>query len=131
MNPLLLLAAGSLVGTAPVSIAAMKWQRRVVLISAPSTQDPALTQQREIFARWRTEAKDRDLSVVEVIGDQVSGSTDSGSALRRKYRLPAGGFTAILIGKDGGEKLRSRKPLLGAQLETVIDAMPMRQSGER
>jgi hypothetical protein len=131
MNPLLLLAAGSLVGTAPVSIAAMKWQRRIVLISAPSTQDPALAQQREIFARWRTEAKDRDLSVVEVIGDQVSGVSDSGSALRRKYRLPADGFTAILIGKDGGEKLRSRKPLLGGQLETVIDAMPMRQSGER
>jgi hypothetical protein len=131
MNPLLLLAAGSLVGTAPVSIAAMKWQRRVVLISAPSTQDPALAQQREIFARWRTEAKDRDLSVVEVIGDRVSGVSDSSGALRRKYRLPADGFTAILIGKDGGEKLRSRKPLLGAQLETVIDAMPMRQSGER
>jgi hypothetical protein len=131
MNPLLLLAAGSLVGTAPVGIAAMKWQRRIVLISAPSTQDPALAQQREIFARWRTEAKDRDLSVVEVIGDQVSGVSDSGGALRRKYRLPADGFMAILIGKDGGEKLRSRKPLLGTQLQTVIDAMPMRQSGER
>jgi hypothetical protein len=102
-----------------------------VLISAPSTQDPALAQQREIFARWRTEAKDRDLSVVEVIGDQVSGVSDSGGALRRKYRLPADGFTAILIGKDGGEKLRSRKPLPGTQLQTVIDAMPMRQSGER
>lgn len=33
----------------------------------------------------------------------------------------------ILIGKDGGAKLRSEKPLSMAKLQETIDAMPMRQ----
>jgi hypothetical protein len=131
MNPLPFLAAASLTVSTPGDVAAMRWERRVVLISAPSAKDAAFARQREILSRWRSEADDRDLTVVEVIGDQVSGASDSGMALRRKYRLSDAGFTAILIGKDGGEKLRSHKPLPAARLEAVIDAMPMRQSGER
>ncbi|WP_267394354.1 MULTISPECIES: DUF4174 domain-containing protein [unclassified Sphingomonas] len=121
----------SLTATAPADVAALKWQRRVLLISATTAQDPALAQQRKILAAWRTKADDRDLSIVEVIGNKISGATDKVQVLRKKYRLPSTGFTAILIGKDGGEKLRSATPLQGAQLEEIIDAMPMRRAGER
>ncbi|WP_267414380.1 DUF4174 domain-containing protein [Sphingomonas sp. GC_Shp_4] len=131
MTPLILLAMASLTATAPADVAALKWQRRVLLISATTAQDPALAQQRKILAAWRTKADDRDLSIVEVIGNKISGATDKVQVLRKKYRLPSTGFTAILIGKDGGEKLRSATPLQGAQLEEIIDAMPMRRAGER
>lgn len=131
MTSLILLAMASLTATAPADVAAMKWQRRVLLISATTAQDPALAQQRKILAAWRTKADDRDLSIVEVIGNKISGATDKVQVLRKKYRLPSTGFTAILIGKDGGEKLRSATPLQGAQLEEIIDAMPMRRAGER
>jgi hypothetical protein len=33
----------------------------------------------------------------------------------------------VLLGKDGGEKLRSRTPVTMERLNTLIDAMPMRQ----
>ena len=112
------------------TVAQMKWERRVLIVSASTAEDPALTEQRRILAAWKTNAAARDLTIVEVVGDTVRGVGDSAAALRRKYRLPAT-FTAILIGKDGGEKLRSAKPFPAAALEATIDAMPMRKAGQR
>ena len=112
------------------TLAQMKWERRVLIVAAPSPQDPALAEQRRILGTWTAKRDERDLTIVEVVGDHVRGAGDSAPALRRKFRLPAT-FTAILIGKDGGEKLRSAKPLPNAVLEQTIDAMPMRRAGRR
>lgn len=48
--------------------------------------------------------------------------------LRRKFHVAEGAFTVVLIGKDGGEKLRSTKPIDVEELNATIDAMPMRKS---
>ena len=112
------------------TLAQMKWERRVLIVAAPSAQDPALAEQRRILASWTAKGDERDLTIVEIVGDQVRGAGDTAPALRRKFRLPAG-FTAILIGKDGGEKLRSATPFPAAALEATIDAMPMRRAGQR
>ncbi|MCP8889077.1 DUF4174 domain-containing protein [Sphingomonas faeni] len=112
------------------NLAQMKWERRVLIVAAPSSQDAALAEQRRILANWKANSDDRDLTVVEVIGDRVQGAGDTAATIRRKYRLPAT-FTAILIGKDGGAKLRSAKPFAAAVLEQTIDAMPMRRAGQR
>ncbi|MBC3941856.1 DUF4174 domain-containing protein [Sphingomonas albertensis] len=112
------------------TLAQMKWERRVLIVAAPSEQNPLLAEQRRILANWKANSEDRDLTVVEVIGNRVRGAGDTAASIRRKYRLP-GAFTAILIGKDGGEKLRSAKPFPAAALEQTIDAMPMRRAGQR
>ena len=112
------------------TIAQMKWERRVLIVSAPAAEDPALAEQRRILAAWKTNAAARDLTVVEIVGDTVLAAGDTAASIRRRYRLPAT-FTAILIGKDGGEKLRSAKPFPAATLEATIDAMPMRKAGQR
>ena len=112
------------------TIAQMKWERRVLIVSAPTAEDPALAEQRRILTAWKTSAAARDLTIVEVVGDTVRGASDPAAALRRRYHLPTA-FTAILIGKDGGEKLRSAKPFPAAALEATIDAMPMRKAGQR
>jgi len=36
-------------------------------------------------------------------------------------------FASILVGKDGGVKLRSNAPVSAERLSNVIDAMPMRR----
>lgn len=131
MSPFLLLAVVPLVAAAPSSLTSMKWQRRVLLVSAPSADDAALRDQRRIIDGWKAAGDARDLSVVELVGDQVSGVTDTAAMLRNRYALPASGFTVILIGKDGGEKARSGSPLTAAVLEATIDAMPMRRAGDR
>jgi hypothetical protein len=127
MIPFLLAAALA----APTAVADMRWQNRVLLIAAPSADDPGVIGQRKALAGWDAEARDRDLAIVTVLGDRVTGATDSAAALRKRHRLPTGRFVAILIGKDGGEKMRSYKPIPADTLATVIDAMPMRRTGQR
>jgi hypothetical protein len=69
--------------------------------------------------------------VVSIVRDSVSGSREAARVLRQRYGLPATTFSVVLIGKDGHVALRSPTALTGAQLETAIDAMPMRKAGQR
>lgn len=46
----------------------------------------------------------------------------------QKYGVKRNAFTVILIGKDGGEKFRSDKPVAPDAIFGLIDTMPMRQS---
>lgn len=98
-----------------------RWKSRIVVALAPSTDDPALRDQRRIFRDFGAEARERDLVLVEATDD-----TPQGAALRRRFG-GGSGFRAVLIGKDGGEKLTSGAPLRRDDLFPVIDAMPMRQ----
>jgi hypothetical protein len=61
---------------------------------------------------------ERDL-IVTIIEDE---------ALKKNYQVQANQFTVILIGKDGGEKFRSTKPLQLKDIFKIIDSMPMRQA---
>ena len=53
-------------------------------------------------------------------------SADAQSA-RQRFGVEPGDFLVILLGKDGGEKIRSNKPVTLEMLTEIIDAMPMRQ----
>lgn len=133
MIPLLLAAALAPAPAAPspTTVAAMRWQRRVLVMAAPRADDPALVAQRRALAGWDAAARERDLTVVTVIGDRVTGAADTATALRRRYRMPSDRFAAVLIGKDGGVKLRKATPIAAEMLAETIDAMPMRRAGER
>ncbi len=102
-------------------LARFRWQSRVVVALAPARGDPALLAQRRLFAALGADGRERDLVLVEATGD-----TPEGAALRRRFGAVAG-FEAILVGKDGGEKLRSPAPLDRDALLPLIDAMPMRR----
>jgi hypothetical protein len=123
-----LLMAVSLMATTPSSLAALRWEKRVLIVSAPDKTDPLLSEQRRILSGWQAGAEQRDLVVVEIIGDRVIGTGDAASALRQRYKMPSTGFTAALIGKDGGTKLHQKQPITSAMLEKTIDAMPMRRA---
>lgn len=127
MIPILLAAA---LGASP-PIADMRWHRRILLVAAPRADYPRITGQRKALAGWDAEARARDLTIVTVIGDKVEGATDTAATLRQRHRLPRDRFVAILIGKDGGEKMRSAKPIAADVLAETIDAMPMRRAGQR
>ena len=126
-----LFIALSLAAAAPSSISAMRWEKRVLLVAAPGGQDASLQQQRRIISRWRDAAAERDLDVVEIAGDQVTGASESAATLRKRFQVPTKGFSALLIGKDGGTKLRQTRPISAALLEETIDAMPMRRQERR
>lgn len=121
----------SAAAAASPTIDQLRWNRRVLIVTAPRASDTRLIEQRRILTDWKLGADERDVSVVEVIGEQILGAGDRVSVLRRTRRLPINSFAVILIGKDGHEAVRSTKPLTGELLSERIDAMPMRRAGQR
>lgn len=109
---------------APVD--ALRWERRVLLVFAGGSRDPDLAVQRAAVEDERAAFRDRDLMIVEVVGDSVSGVRDYAPRLRSRYGVGQSAFAAFLLGKDGDAKLRSRTPIAAETLFATIDAMPMR-----
>lgn len=131
MIKLKLLTALLLTTAVPTNISGMRWEKRVLLVAASDGGDPLLRSQRRIIAEWRSGVEERDLVVVEVIGNKVTGASDEAATLRQRYNLPSNDFSVVLIGKDGGSKLRQARPVSAEMLEKTIDAMPMRRDETR
>ena len=115
----------------PSGIDALRWKRRVILVSAPVADDAKLLDQQRALAEWRQGAEDRDVTVVQIVGAAVEGVGGRAVELRTRYALPPGQFTVVLLGKDGHVAVRSREPVSGDDLARTIDAMPMRRAGQR
>lgn len=107
-------------------IAADAGRHRILLVAAPAADDPDFARQRSAFAAMGAGARERDLILVEAVGPGAQAVH-----LRRAYSLAADRFAVVLIGKDGGPKLRSDAPLGPDRLFPTIDAMPMRRSEMR
>ena len=124
------------VATAYPSEAGMQrfqWQNRPLLVFAPVAESPDLQRQlaiaRDHAAGWR----ERDMVTIVVAGDRpvtvdrTRAKDLSNAALRRRFQVAGDRFAAILVGKDGTEKLRHDAPIPAAKLFQTIDAMPMRR----
>lgn len=122
----LLALSSSSDAASPDPLAPYRWSSRVVVAFAASADDPDLVRQRALFAQMGREAQQRDLVLLEGVGDDAKAR-----ALRAALGIGIRGFTAVLVGKDGGAKLRAGQPLDAAALFPVIDAMPMRQQEMR
>ncbi|MBK1669078.1 hypothetical protein CKO28_13650 [Rhodovibrio sodomensis] len=138
MRPVVYLAALTLlaVGAAAASEAGMQrfqWQNRPLLIFAPAAGGPALRRQLEIAATHAEGWRDRDMVTIVVAGDRpvtVDGTRAkdlANAALRQRYDVPEDRFAAILVGKDGTQKLRRDGLIPASKLFQTIDAMPMRR----
>lgn len=111
------------------TLRANKWQKRVLLLCAPTPDDADLVRQRQLLGPARAQLNSRDLLVREIIFNQLS-TTDT-RYLRERLSVEPSRFTVLLIGKDGGVKRRETTPLPTVQLFSTIDAMPMRQQEMR
>lgn len=105
-----------LLATAPFDFDAHRWKHRILVVSgAPGNAKIAAV--RRIARAYTKGFRERDLLVVEIGEDPK---------VRARFGLGAG-FSEALIGKDGGVKLRRKKPIQAAELFGIIDAMPMRR----
>ena len=95
------------------------WKRRPVLVFADSENDPAYIEQMELLRLREAELLDRDVIVL------TDTDPDAQSALR--LRMRPRGFMLVLVGKDGGVKLRKPFPWDVREITRSIDKMPMRQ----
>ena len=97
----------------------MSEHRRLLIFR--SKRDPLLYQQQlEELQTNRAELLERDVIIVE--GDEK---------LQKDFHVPPDQFALLLIGKDGGEKLRRHTLTKVSQLSVITDAMPMRQAEMR
>lgn len=109
-----------------------RWQNRVLLVFAGAPGDPELAQQQGLLDDTRPGLTERDLVVITALGNEihVEGAARgdlSADHLRHAYDIPPEGFRVLLIGKDGGVKLREEHPVATDDLFALIDAMPMRR----
>jgi hypothetical protein len=47
------------------------------------------------------------------------------NAIRGRFQVGSTEFVVVLVGKDGGEKFRTTKPVSVLKLDDIVDAMPM------
>ncbi|MFD1470599.1 DUF4174 domain-containing protein [Hymenobacter caeli] len=107
---------------------AARGQRRVLLVGAATAAGPDFKRQQALLAAVPDQLRARDLQVLAVLYDELSPA-DRQLAQRLGLRPPA--FGVVLIGKDGGAKRSSARPLAPADLFSTIDQMPMRQQEMR
>lgn len=107
---------------------AHRWRHRLLLVFADNADHPALHRQHTQWKADTTGAEERQLQLVQITGKH---SPPNAAALREQFGVPAKGFHVLLIGKDGGVKLRRTEPVAMPALFTLIDSMPMRQEEMR
>jgi hypothetical protein len=117
----------------PMDLSKFQWKNRLLLIFAPDENDSLFKKLQSEIITQEAEVEDRDLIIFELFG---LGSSRMNRALldqskvdsiRRHFSVPQRSFRVILIGKDGGIKLKRNGQI---DLETIfelIDSMPMRK----
>ena len=96
-----------------------RWKKRPVVVFADSKNDPAYIEQMEFLEDQTEELIRRDVIVL------TDTDPEARSPLRLKMRPR--GFMLVLVGKDGGIKLRKPFPWDVREITRSIDKMPMRQ----
>lgn len=110
-----------------------QWKHRLILAFSPSTEDPGYRAFAKEIAVQAEEVIERDLLVFHILetGEIKLGESSlqagSGDYLRESFSISPGRFTVLLIGKDGGVKLRREGGVELNEIFSLIDTMPMRQ----
>jgi hypothetical protein len=111
----------------------LRWQQRVIVVMAEAPDDPALLEQQRRLREAAPDLAVRDVTLITATNETVTidgnraAGRPSADQLRHAYARGASGFQVVLIGKDGGVKLRAGEPVPTADVLALIDSMPMRQ----
>ena len=95
------------------------WKKRPIVVFADSNADPRYAEQIELLMAALPSLDDRDVVVL------TDTDPSAKSALRLKLRPR--GFMLVIIGLDGGVKLRKPFPWDVREISRSIDKMPMRK----
>ena len=108
------------------------WERRPLLLFAPAERDPRLVETMDRIEDSRCDFADRDMVLGRIVTEGTSTldghvvDNDQARWLVSEFGIGTDSFSVVLLGKDGGEKLRvADVPDLQA-ICVVIDGMPMR-----
>jgi len=94
------------------------WIKRPVVIFADSPADPRFQDQMERLSQEIDALLVRDVVVLT--------DTDPAAKSELRQKLRPRGFMLVLVGKDGGVKLRKPSPWTVRELTRIIDKFPSR-----
>lgn len=118
--------------TSPTTLAQLRDRFRPLLLFAPTPDDPGLRAQLTRLHEDAAGLAERDVLLIAIPYNNPSPTDTTltpadAEAARRRFNVAPNDFVILLIGKDGGEKLRAHKPISFSKLRETIDSMPMRQ----
>ena len=110
-----------------------QWKNRLLFLFAEDANDPFFKNLQSQIMAQKAEVDDRDLIIFEL---PAKGSTRMGTtpldrqqadSIRAHFDIPGNTFSLILVGKDGGIKLKREDRVDLSDVFGLIDSMPMRQ----
>ena len=102
--------------------AAQSPHRLVVVVAEPN--DPRAVQENAMLKQDEAGLRSRDVVVQNLTPEAARLRDDLGVGPRTTFEV-------ILVGKDGGVKLRRGQPVAASEISALIDTMPMRQEEMR
>ena len=96
-----------------------RWLNRLFVVFSDSPNDPRFGEQTELLLSLPSELLERDVIVLT--------DTDPSANTLLRQKLRPRGFVVLIIGKDGGVKLRKPFPWSVREITRAIDKMPLRQ----
>ena len=121
----------------PFTLDRLRWKKRVLVLSAPRSDDARLRQQLDGIDETRAGFDDRDMLLITLLDDGGSTAGDrpltkeEAAELRSRLKVHEGTFALRLIGKDGSVKLSDNVVVPLAEIYGLIDGMPMRRQEVR
>lgn len=110
-----------------------QWKNRLLFLFAEDANDPFFKNLQSQIMDQKAEVDDRDLIIFElpVKGPARMGTTlldrQQADSIRTHFDVPGNTFSLILVGKDGGIKLKREDRVGLSVVFGLIDSMPMRQ----
>jgi hypothetical protein len=110
-----------------------QWKNRLLFLFAPDASNPHFNRLQSEITKQPYEVEDRDLVIFEVLeqGPSRMNTTplnrQTANSIRDHFDVPQRLYTLILVGKDGGVKLKRNDQVNLADIFGLIDSMPMRQ----
>ena len=110
-----------------------RWEERLLFVFARSKEDPEYKAVSKQLSSMKGGIIERDMRIFRVFesDESLSGnsviSQEDAFGLRKKFSVSSGTFTMILVGKDGGVKMKEESLVDLSDVFSLIDAMPMRR----
>jgi hypothetical protein len=119
--------------TLSMDLTQFQWKNRLLFLFAEDANDPFFKNLQNQIMAQKAEVDDRDLIIFElpVQGPARMGTTPldqkEADSIRTHFAIPSNTFSLILVGKDGGIKLKREERVDLSDVFGLIDSMPMRQ----
>ena len=120
-----------------MDLSQFQWKNRLLFLFTPDGKNPIFKKFQIEIKLQTAEVEDRDLVVFEVLDngpsrmDRTQLDRQVADSIRNRFKAPKHKFTLILVGKDGGTKLKRHDQANLKEVFELIDSMPMRKNEMR